>query len=314
MHNAQSLTQICLLCNFVEFFFFFFFVEMNSFGFGGNGGANSPRTLRPTMISVAPQQASADTVSSRGGDVESPDEVADSRQDSFAVPTAVLQEAGRIPSQSIQQAAPVDYPVATTYIPVVRVVEVEDGVPSYSGEVAVSDHHLVPVARPQLSVIASILNPAAPSLQHILPGDIITSLTDRQKRLIGVYRLSRRIRIFAVFDAVFIVIFGCLLPIFFILIIFPLLGYYGCRYWSHRLLYAYDLYLLAESIGGIISLYFIRQFPIVLGLRAVYVIINLYVFYACVKLTSYTLAFEESDFHFVTTHDVIRNLERGMLL
>lgn len=143
----------------------------------------------------------------------------------------------------------------------------------------------------------------------ILPGDEFVNLTDRQKRLVGVYRSSRIVRIIATVDILFVAVFGIMNPVFFILIPFPLCGYFGARLWSYRLMYLYAIYLLIESIGGMATLYFLRKVVSFLVIRLVYVLLNVYFFYLVTRLTSFMMAFEDSDYNFLRTHQFIRDLE-----
>jgi hypothetical protein len=171
-------------------------------------------------------------------------------------------------------------------------------------------HHNIPVATAvpfRTTQIGQFFNGAAIT---VLPEEDLGLLTDRQRRLLLVYRLSRWIRMFAVIELVFVLIFGALLPYFLILLPFPICGILGCKYWSYRLTFVYILYLILDLIGGAISVYILRHYVAVMVFRLIYTIGNVFVLYLAARLATYMLAFEDSDRHFLLSSDVVKSFER----
>ena len=160
---------------------------------------------------------------------------------------------------------------------------------------------------------SNFMDVAWANVADVLPEEEWEVLTDRQRRLFRIYKLSRIMRLCALVETMFILVFGCITPLFFIILPFPLLGYFGSKYWISRFMYVYIVYIVIEFITGIISIYVLRHVVLLLILRAVYVFINVFILYYAVRLTTFMLALEETDFHFLKTSDIIRSLERNQL-
>lgn len=199
----------------------------------------------------------------------------------------------------------------------IAAVAVDEENPHESGRTNISmedvhpvDNH-IPVATAvpfRATHLGSLFNGAAAA--SILPEEELGMLTDRQRRLLLVYRLSRWIRLFAIIETIFILIFGALIPYFLVLIPFPMCGILGCRFWSYRLMFIYILYLILDLIGGAISVYLLRKIVAVMVFRLLYTLGNVVVLYFASRLGTYMLAFEEADRNFLLSSDVIKSFER----
>jgi hypothetical protein len=194
----------------------------------------------------------------------------------------------------------------------ISAVVVDDGPLESEGVRPVQNaHHDIPVATAvpfRASHFGHLFNGAA--AVQVLPDEELGVLTDRQRRLLVVYQLSRWIRVFAIIETVFVLIFGAMIPYFLILLPFPICGILGCRYWSYRLIFIYIMYLILDLIGGAASVYLLRHYLAVMVFRLIYTIGNAFVIYFAARLGTYMLAFEDSDRNFLLTSDVVKSFER----
>ena len=156
----------------------------------------------------------------------------------------------------------------------------------------------------------AVLNPTV--MPEPLPRDQAGSSIDREQVLIQLYQRSRFIRIMAIIDCAFIIVFGLFQPIFFILIPFPICGYWGARKWIYRLLFIYTVYLVVEVIGGIISLIYIQSTAFI-AVRIVYILVNMLIARYTTNLASYILVLNDEDFDFLKNSPVIVNTEKTLL-
>jgi len=67
----------------------------------------------------------------------------------------------------------------------------------------------------------------------------------RHQRLIDVYRLSRAVKLFAVIDGVFLLLWALTLPYMAIAVFIPIAGYYGAMLYKRPYIWLYMLYLMA---------------------------------------------------------------------
>eukprot|EP01038_Epipyxis_sp_PR26KG_P012048 gene12048-16123_t len=135
----------------------------------------------------------------------------------------------------------------------------------------------------------------------------------REKVLISIYRVSRLIRIVASLDIIFIALVGIFTPIFFIILPFPLSGYFGARWWKYRLLFIYVVYVVAEIFGAVISLIYIDT-PYFLAIRITYLVFNVFIVRYVIKLCSYISVFEDEDLDFFKNSQIIINMEKKRYL
>ena len=148
---------------------------------------------------------------------------------------------------------------------------------------------------------------------HVLPdcvGD--ESLTDRQIFLIGVHRITKLVKVISFIEISLIVIIGIVLPIYFIVLPFPLAGYFGSRRYSTRLLYCYLIYIALNFLGGIISIFFIRNLLYIV-FRLIYLSVNVTIFRYIVRLCGYIYSFNDDDYDFVYNSAVIQNIDRSTM-
>lgn len=156
----------------------------------------------------------------------------------------------------------------------------------------------------------SALNPTV--MPEPLPREQSTDSYERERVLIGLYQRSRFVRIAAVLDCGFIIVFGLFQPIFFILLPCPICGYFGAKKWNYRLLFIYTVYLVIEVIGGIISLIYIHS-PAFVAVRVVYVVVNMVIARYTTNLSSYILVMGDEDFDFLKNSPAIVNTEKSLL-
>lgn len=163
---------------------------------------------------------------------------------------------------------------------------------------------------------------AVPSVWHglnsvVVPESAVRDIEnagsmDRERVLLNLYQRSRFIRIVAVIDLAFIVVFGLFNSLFFLLVPFPISGYVGARKFWHRALYIYAMYLVLEVFGGIVSLILIHSLAFLI-VRLVYVIANIIIFRYAINLAAYILVLEEPDMDFLKNSPVIINTEKSLL-
>ena len=156
----------------------------------------------------------------------------------------------------------------------------------------------------------SALNPTA--MPEPAPREQTSDAFERERVLIGLYQRSRFIRIAAVLDCGFIIVFGLFQPVFFILLPFPICGYWGAKKWIYRLLFIYTVYLVVEVLGGIISLIYIHS-PAFVAVRVAYILVNIVIARYTTNLASYTLVLCDEDFDFLKNSPVIVNTEKTLL-
>ena len=139
-----------------------------------------------------------------------------------------------------------------------------------------------------------------------------TDTFERERVLLSLYQRSRFIRVISILDCAFIIVFGLFQPIFFILLPFPICGYWGAKKWMYRLLFIYTVYLIIEVIGGIISLIYIHT-PAFVAVRIAYILVNIVIARYTTNLSSYILVMSEEDFDFLKNSPVIVNNEKSLL-
>ena len=135
---------------------------------------------------------------------------------------------------------------------------------------------------------------------------------ERDQALIGLYRMCRIVRIVAALDILFIVAFGIILPVFFIIVPFPICGYLGARWYSHRFLFVYAVYLGMEIIGCFVSVYFVTS-SVFIVLRLIYLIINMVIMRMVMRMAGYFKVMSPEDFEFLKTSPVIADYNRGRI-
>jgi hypothetical protein len=145
-----------------------------------------------------------------------------------------------------------------------------------------------------------------------LPAEQTAENFERERILLRLYQTSRFIRVVSVLDCAFVIVFGLFQPIFFILLPFPICGYWGAKKWIYRLLYAYTIYLVIEILGGVISMVYIHT-PAFLVIRCLYVLMNIIIVRYTTNLASYILVFQEEDFDFLKNSPMIKNVEKSLL-
>lgn len=139
-----------------------------------------------------------------------------------------------------------------------------------------------------------------------------SSDADRERLLLKLYQRSRFVRVMAIVDAAFIISFGLFQWAFFLLLIFPICGYYGAKRWNYKLLFIYSVYLIIEVIGGVISIIFIKV-TVFISMRILYMIINLIVARYSMHIASFIAVMDDRDKNFLRHSPVILNIEKNML-
>jgi hypothetical protein len=135
---------------------------------------------------------------------------------------------------------------------------------------------------------------------------------EREKVLVGIYQISRFIRIVTVIDLAFIIVFALFSPIFCVLLPFPICGYWGAKKWIYRLLFVYSMYLILEIVGGIISAIYIKNTAFIV-VRVIYIVFNIVIARYSTKLCSYILVFEPEDLEFVKHSATVQAIEKSLL-
>jgi hypothetical protein len=109
--------------------------------------------------------------------------------------------------------------------------------------------------------------------QHMAPAMIFPQ---QQERLIAVYRLGRAVKLFAIIDGIFLLIFALTYWLLALAIILPICGYYGATQYKRCYIYMYMIYLVG-NVG--LRIYLITQAGQVLWtlIYVVGIIIELYI-------------------------------------
>lgn len=136
------------------------------------------------------------------------------------------------------------------------------------------------------------------------------NLTDREAELVDVYRLSRFIRNISILNVILTVISGILSYFWFILLPFPLCGYYGAKTFNKTFIYVYIAYLFAEVIGSIVWVVLVNSISFTI-LRILYILLNLFVIKYATRLCAYITHFNDEDREFLMTNPLIVNSERS---
>lgn len=180
--------------------------------------------------------------------------------------------------------------------------------PPAGGDIETGDSR-VPVANAVVVPTAwAALNPTV--MPEPVPRDQSSDAFERERILISLYQRSRFIRIVTIIDLGFIIVFGLFQPLFFILIPFPICGYFGAKKWIYWLLFIYTVYLVIEIIGGIISLIYINT-VVYIVVRVVYVLINIVIARYTTNLAGYILVLGPEDFEFLKNSPVVVNYEKS---
>jgi hypothetical protein len=144
------------------------------------------------------------------------------------------------------------------------------------------------------------------------PSNNINNNEEREKVLVGIYQITRFIRIVTIIDLAFIIVFALFSPIFCVLIPFPICGYWGAKKWNYRLLFVYSMYLILEIVGGIISAIYIKDTAFIV-VRVIYIVFNVCIARYSTKLCSYILVFEPEDLEFLKHGATVQAIEKSLL-
>jgi len=134
----------------------------------------------------------------------------------------------------------------------------------------------------------------------------------RERLLLNLYQRSRFIRIICFLQFVFIIVLGLFFSLFFLLLVFPIAGFYGAKRWNYFLLYIYSVYLILEIIGGIVSMVYIPSVGYIV-VRGLYVLLNLVMLRYSLNLVSFIQVLEEADIDFLKNSPIIINFEKTSL-
>jgi len=167
---------------------------------------------------------------------------------------------------------------------------------------------------------ADEISPALPSTWAALTATVVPDHNQdlseyglqRERLLLNLYQRSRFIRIVCFLQFVFIVVLGLFLSLFFLLLVFPVAGFYGAKKWNYPLLYIYSIYLIVEIIGGIISMVYIPSVGYIV-VRGLYELLNLVMLRYSLNLVSFIQVLEEADFDFLKNSPIISNYEKTSL-
>lgn len=176
----------------------------------------------------------------------------------------------------------------------------------FTGTTAIPTADEVPTALP--STWAALTATVVPDHDQ----DLSDSGLQRERLLLNLYQRSRFIRIICFLQVVFIVVLGLFFSLFFLLLVFPIAGFYGAKRWNYFLLYIYSVYLILEIIGGIVSMVYIQTVGYIV-VRGLFVLLNLVVLRYSLNLVSFIQVLEEEDLEFLKNSPVIINFEKTSL-
>lgn len=145
----------------------------------------------------------------------------------------------------------------------------------------------------------------APRPQQADDGDIY----ERERILLNLYHRSRFIRLMALIDLCFLILFGAFVEIVFIGVIFPVIGYWGARRWKYRLLFIYATFLFLEVVGNFAVIVFAFDAAFLI-LHIMHIFIALVLARYTLNLANYILVMNAADLDFLKNSTLIRNIEK----
>ena len=122
---------------------------------------------------------------------------------------------------------------------------------------------------------------------NVEDGEMSTEYTERQHGLYFVYRLSKAVKTVCVIQVVLLCVFLAYSLIFLIVLPFPIIGYYGAKYYSYWYLYIYCVYVICEIIGGIVSIILMSDTNFII-LRIIYILVLLSIVRMATRIAAYT--------------------------
>jgi len=94
--------------------------------------------------------------------------------------------------------------------------------------------------------------------RSIVPGrDDDEQLSPREVQLFEVFRISRCMRQVCSANMVLVGLTGLFFPQYFVIIVLPGLGYYGCRHYRYWPVLVYLTYCVLEMIGGVVAIFLV---------------------------------------------------------
>lgn len=161
---------------------------------------------------------------------------------------------------------------------------------------------------------------------------VIEELSERYVWLIGVYKMSKVVRIFVLCHLAFLAIFFLFSPIYMLFIPFLIIGkknnyislfvfvsllhsvgYIGARTFNYKSLVVYSTYIILDIIAGFVLLFLTKSLFFVF-LRSLMIILDFYIMRYLAKLTITVYRFCDEDMDFVRSSPIIYNLDRSSCL
>jgi len=155
------------------------------------------------------------------------------------------------------------------------------------------------------------INPSSGGIQPVEDGEELVDFSEREYALFFAFRLGKTLRAVCIIQFIFICILAIYSPGFIALLIFPMLGYYGARWYDYWPLYLYAVYVCCEIIGCIVSFFFLTA-PGFYVVRSLYLVFCIYVVRFATRLAGYILNMDDEDREFIYANPIIINSEKSL--
>jgi hypothetical protein len=155
------------------------------------------------------------------------------------------------------------------------------------------------------------ITPGTGGVQPVDNDEELVDYSEREYTLFFIFRLGKTLRAVCILQFIFICILAIYSPGFIALLLFPMLGYYGARWYTYWPMYFYAVYVCCEIIGCIVSFFFLSG-PGFYVVRSLYLIFCIYVVRFATRLAGYILVMEEEDREFIYANPIIVNSEKSL--
>lgn len=145
--------------------------------------------------------------------------------------------------------------------------------------------------------------PANPSLAGV------DSLTPRQDHLLKVYGTSRIVRLFAIIDIIFTIIYGVFIPVQLLFLLFPILGLCATQRFSAWMAFTYSFFILLQVVGRVVFLAFFYQFGFIF-FTLIAIVVELLIFFFVFRFAVQCTDLSPDDRYFLKESEIINSIKR----
>ncbi len=97
-----------------------------------------------------------------------------------------------------------------------------------------------------------------------------------------------------------------------VVLVFPLLGYFGCKYYRYWMLLVYLTYCILEAVAGVVACV-LQDSVSFTAIRCFFILFNIACARYAVQLCQCVRVFQEGDALFLQTSQLLKEVERGTL-